>query len=150
MNLKSTSLLLASTLAASPVMADELVVTLVSKHWGTDTKFQEVNPGLMYKHSLHENYGLVAGGYLNSLDRFSALLGGYLEGSYQIPSTNAQIGLGAVSGLLTGYNLDIPVGISPYVYLEANNVRAYVNVMPVVERDGLSGLATGFSLGVKF
>lgn len=75
-------------------------VSLFSKHLGTTTNYNEVNPGIFIQHGDGKGWELLVGGYKNSYNGNSFVLGGTRNiGSWSIFTADIKI------AAVTGYDL---------------------------------------------
>lgn len=126
---------LISLISFSSVQADELQITLGSKHYQSyDYDLNEINPGLIYSKSLNDSFSVIAGGYKNSYSKITALVG--LE--YQYKYIGGQIGLGSGYEQLTGQEVSL-IG-TLFVQVPINDsFSARLSAIP--HKDGALGLS---------
>lgn len=122
------------------------VATVMSKHLGTETKFNEWNPGLGFEYHVNESVVIAAGRYKNSMDRKSSyLIGGWTP--LHLGLVKAGVAVGAVNGypmLNDGKMAPVAMGL---VRVEGEKLGANVLVMPAFKG---SPLTVGLQLKWRF
>lgn len=122
-------------LDSNPARADDLSVYVTSQHiTSTGTRFNQFNPGLGYGGTVSDHTDVITGAYYNSIKRIS------VYGGFRF-HTNTPLEVGVELGLVTGYQYAVAPLATPY--LKYSIVKA--NLLPVIERDELTGAAIGLS-----
>lgn len=122
-------------LESNPARADDISVYVASQHiTSTGTRFNQINPGLGYGSTVSEHTDVITGAYYNSFKRIS------VYGGFRF-HTNTPLEAGVELGLVTGYQYSVVPMAS--TYLKYSVIKA--NLLPVVERDELTGAAIGLS-----
>jgi hypothetical protein len=138
--LAAVILFLFSLLRSSSTMADDLTMTLGTYHHDDGGQFNDFNPGLIYRKFLNDKYYVQGGGYYNSEEAPSFMLGAGRE----FPLTK-NLDLGVSGGLITGYKR---APVMPYVMPSLKYKDRFV-VTPLPSRKKNGDLGWGLNFAVK-
>ncbi len=138
MNIKKWLVSLAAVFSMAAVRAQPLMRTqpvdrfslvFETRSYHFEEGYNNFNPGIGFEYRLNNTFHIGAGGYYNSLERFSgyALAGAETSGK-------RFFGVGAEAGIVTGYDWAVTPAAMPYVRLGSreSRVNAKIDVMPPI------------------
>jgi hypothetical protein len=141
-----SALALSLAIMSLPVLGDEIILHLASRHVDQAAERNETNTGIGLRIGYTNRIDLIAGTYRNSFDSTSIYAGaGYTFARSQ------HVSLGILAGAITGYNESLAPMLMPELSFSAGAASMKINYIPAVHYRGLNASgAYVFSIGWRY